>query len=71
MGTSRISGTYTLSETEHTVTHRVEASLFPNWVGTEQKRTYSITDEGLRLTDNVKLPDGTGLAVETLWKRLY
>jgi hypothetical protein len=64
-------GTYTLDETAHTVTHRVEASLFPNWVGTEQKRTYSITDEGLRLTDNVKLPDGTGLAVETLWKRLY
>ena len=41
------------------------------WVGTEQKRTYIITDEGLRLTDNVKLPDGTGPAVEILWKRLY
>ena len=64
-------GTYTLDETEHTVTHRVEASLFQNWVGTDQKRAYSITGEGLMLTDNVKLPDGTGLAVEILWKRLY
>lgn len=63
-------GTYTLNEAEHTVVHRVEASLFPNWVATDQKRNYSVEKEGLRLTDNVKLPDGTGFTVELLWKRL-
>jgi Lipocalin-like domain len=30
---------------EHVV-HRVETSLFPNWIGTEQRRQWSLGDDG-------------------------
>src|SRR5258707_9486382 len=33
-------GTYTGDEAHRTVIHHVEASLYPNWVGTEQRRFF-------------------------------
>jgi hypothetical protein len=33
-----------------TVTHRVETSLFPNWVGTTQRRRWQLDETGRRLT---------------------
>ena len=32
------------------ITHRVEVSLFPNWIGTEQQRAWRISDDGRQLT---------------------
>lgn len=32
------------------VTHRVETSLFPNWIGTNQRRRWELDDTGRRLT---------------------
>ncbi|MEO5885333.1 MAG: lipocalin-like domain-containing protein [Candidatus Limnocylindrales bacterium] len=32
------------------VTHRVETSLFPNWVGTEQRRRWELSPDGSILT---------------------
>jgi hypothetical protein len=41
------SGPYTVDEEHHVVTHQVVCSLFPNWVGAEQKRFYHL--DGNRL----------------------
>ena len=35
---------------EQTVTHHVEMSLFPNWVGTTQRRRWQLDETGRRLT---------------------
>jgi hypothetical protein len=41
-------GTYTVDEGEVSVTHHIEGSAFPNWMGGEQKRFYNFS--GNRLT---------------------
>lgn len=41
-------GTYEVSEEEGTVTHNIRGSLFPNWIGQNQKRFFEFT--GNRLT---------------------
>jgi len=33
-----------------TVTHHVETSLFPNWIGTAQRRRFALSDDGRVLT---------------------
>ncbi len=33
-----------------TVTHYVETSLFPNWIGTTQRRRWELDESGRRLT---------------------
>lgn len=33
-----------------TVTHHVETSLFPNWIGTQQRRRFVFSDDGQMLT---------------------
>ena len=48
-------GTYTVDEATGTITHQIDGSWFPNLVGTEQVRRYSL--DGNRLT----------LHAETLW----
>jgi hypothetical protein len=42
-------GTYTVNESERVVTHHVEASLYPNWVGTDQRRPYEFVGDQLTL----------------------
>lgn len=52
-------GTYTVDETGKTVTLRVEASSFPNQVGSEQKRTItSLTANELKLGNPTALSGG-------------
>lgn len=41
-------GRYTIDG--ETVSHHVETSLFPNWIGTVQRRRWSVDDESRRLT---------------------
>ena len=42
-------GTYTVDETKGTVTHHIEGSKFPNWVGTDQVRHFEFSDGQLLL----------------------
>lgn len=35
---------------DDTVTHHVETSLFPNWIGTAQRRRFVLSDDGRMLT---------------------
>jgi Lipocalin-like domain len=60
-------GTYTVDEMGKTVTLRVEASSFPNQVGSEQKRTItSLTASELKLGNPTAL---TGGHIEYVMKR--
>lgn len=44
------SGTYSVDETARVVTHSLTMSLFPNWVGTEQRRHVVCDGDQLTLT---------------------
>jgi hypothetical protein len=59
-------GTYTVSEPEHTISIYVVGSSFPNWNGTNQKRTFAVSGDELKLTNPVASTGGT---TEVVWKR--
>jgi hypothetical protein len=42
-------GTYTVNPADHQVVHHVEASLFPNWAGTDLTRSYEFSGSQLIL----------------------
>jgi lipocalin-like protein len=59
-------GTYSIDEATKTLTLHMEASTFPNWAGTDQKRTFSISGDELRW----KTPAASGGgSAELLWRR--
>lgn len=60
-------GTYEINEDEGFIVHHVEGSLFPNWVGTDQKRFYEfIKDKLILRTQPTKDKELTGFLT---WKR--
>jgi Lipocalin-like domain len=60
-------GTYTVNETEKVVILHLEASTFPNQVGTDQKRTItSLTANELKYSSPAAIP---GAQVHQAWKR--
>ena len=61
-------GTYRIDENERTVIHRVKGSLFPNWVGTSQKRAFRFQQERLILSADFKSGRNVNTAILT-WKR--
>ena len=64
-GTITYFGRYSLDEDDRCVVIHVEASSFPNWNGTDQKRTYEVADGRLELT--VRPPSGG--SVDVIWRR--
>jgi len=42
-------GTYTVDKEKEMVTHHIEGSKFPNWVGTDQARYFKLSDDQLLL----------------------
>jgi hypothetical protein len=65
-GTFTYFGTYTVSEPDHTLNIHVVGSSFPNWNGTDQKRTFAVSADELKLTNPVASTGGT---TEVVWKR--
>jgi hypothetical protein len=60
-------GTYTVNEAERVVMLHLDASTFPNLVGTDQKRVIaSLTADELRYSNPAAMP---GLQVHQVWKR--
>ncbi|MFD2245430.1 lipocalin-like domain-containing protein [Pontibacter ruber] len=59
------SGTYTIDTSAKAVTHHIQISHFPNWVGHDQIRYYTFSDGQLRLSTPVI---GT-TQHEFLWQR--
>ncbi len=61
-------GTYTVSDDDRVFVIHVEGSTFPNWIGTDQKRIFSIAGDELKYT-NFNRSGGTGTAL-IVWKRV-
>jgi lipocalin-like protein len=63
-------GTYVVDEIEGAFTTRVEGSLVPNWIGTEQKRWASVDGDRAVFTARA-VPSPMGALTPTLaWRRL-
>ena len=54
-------GTYSVNEKEGSFTVRPEASTFPNWVGIDQKRLFSISKDEFKMT-NPSSSRGSGVS---------
>jgi hypothetical protein len=60
-------GTFTVSETERAVIHHVEASLYPHWVGSDQRRLYEFS--GSQLILRAVGSGGPGTESRLVWER--
>ncbi|HLH89020.1 MAG TPA: lipocalin-like domain-containing protein [Xanthobacteraceae bacterium] len=65
-GTITYFGTYTVNEADRALNIHVAGSSFPNWNGTDQKRTFAVSADELKLTNPVASTGGT---TEVVWKR--
>ena len=63
-------GTYEIHEAEGFVIHRVEGSLFPNNVGTEQKRFFEFSGDTLILKPPPRQVGGAQVAPRITWQRV-
>jgi hypothetical protein len=61
-------GTYSVSEADRIVTLHIERSSFPNWNGTDQKRSFSFTEDELRYTAASSTANPAEAAL-LVWKR--
>ena len=60
-------GTYTVNEVERVVILHLDASTFPNQIGTDQKRTItSLTADELKYSNPAATP---GIQIHQVWKR--
>jgi hypothetical protein len=51
------------------VIHRVEASLFPNWVGANQERFYTLSGNRLVLSTPSMTVNGVEMTIAVFWER--
>ncbi len=58
-------GTYTVNESDKSVTFHIQTSTFPNWDRTDQKRPFSITGDELKWST----PASSGGTAEVVLKR--
>jgi hypothetical protein len=60
-------GTYTVNEEVNVISLHLDASTFPNQVGTDQKRTItSLTTDELKYSNPAAI---SGVQVQQVWKR--
>lgn len=60
-------GTYSVNESDHVLVLRPEASTFPNWVGADQKRYFTIVGAEMKWTN--RTPAIGAEFVELVWTR--
>ena len=63
-------GSYKIDEKQGTVTHHVEANSFPNWVGTDQQRFFTLRGRRLTLRTPPLLDGGQTLTFTAVWERV-
>lgn len=68
-GVSAYYGTYDVDHALGTVTHHVEGNLFPNWIGTDQQRFFTLTGRRLTLRTPPMLDDGQTVTLTAVWER--
>ncbi len=62
-------GTYEVDESEGLVTHHLEGSWFPNWVGIDQKRFFELAGNRLTLKSPPLLAAGATVTALLIWER--
>ena len=62
-------GTYEVNEEESTVTHSIKGSLFPNWIGLNQKRFFEFSGNCLTLKTQPMPAAGTTVYGILVWER--
>jgi lipocalin-like protein len=60
-------GTYSVSDADQVITLHVEASTFPNWVGSNQKRSFTLGGDEMKWTN--RTPAIGAEIVEVVWRR--
>jgi hypothetical protein len=68
-GTNSHFGRYAVNEAERLLTFAIEHASFPNWEGTEQKRTYVLEGNELKYTVRTTTTGGSEVG-EVTWRRL-
>jgi hypothetical protein len=61
-------GRYSVNEADNTLTLRIDGSAYPNMVGTEQKRPFTISGNELKYTNPA--PSSGGAPSQLVWKRV-
>ena len=61
-------GTFSVDEKAAAITHHVTASLFPNWVGTDQQRSALLEGDRLTLSTTTTV-QGRERIYRVVWKR--
>jgi hypothetical protein len=64
-------GTYTVNETDHTVTFHIEHATFPNWEGSERKSPFTLVDDEFKFTVAHPTTGGPNVTGEVAWKRIH
>jgi hypothetical protein len=67
-GTNSHFGRYTVSEAEHVITFQIEHASFPNWEGTEQRRSFVLAGDELKYTVRTTTTGGAEIG-EVTWRR--
>ena len=52
------------------VVHHIEVSLFPNWIGESQERSYELEGDRLTLSTPLMLVGGMQLSTHLIWERV-
>lgn len=68
-GTNSHFGRYTVDAGKGVLTFKIDHASFPNWEGTEQRRSFEIKDGVLRYTVNTTTTGGTEIG-EVTWRRV-
>jgi len=63
-------GTYEVNEEEATVTHHIEGHLFPNLVGSDQIRFFTLSGNRLTLSTPPLLMGGQQMTGVLVWERV-
>lgn len=64
-------GTYDVDEKACTVTHHVQGSLIPNWVGTDLVREYEFEGNRMTLRTAASPMRGDIMRGELIWERMH
>lgn len=64
------SGTWEVDEARTTITQHVECSLFPNWVGTKQKRFYKLAGNRLFVSTPTISVGGVLVTALVVWEKV-
>lgn len=62
-------GTYTVDENVGTVTHHVEGASYPNYVGTDQRRSFTWQGNRLVLSTPPERAGGADVTYVAIWER--